>query len=142
MSKKRKPSVTRGRQRGRRIVIVHDGTEPSWAKVLELVGKFNRLYTLADLPRNQQKELMHSFCWGRAAMSRPPSTNQIHQKKEVVTSTTPKAIELLNRLVRKIDNERSRGTPLIPKGIPDCEWNESYPRELSAAREFLEGVQP
>jgi|SRR4030095_15177038 hypothetical protein len=43
----------------------------------------------------------------------------------------------LRRLVLKIDYERKRGTPLSPKGHPDCEWDAAHPVELTEARELL-----
>ena len=51
--------------------------------------------------------------------------------------------EALAFLVRKIDNERKRGTPLYPFGGwgSDLMWDEHYPRELAAARHVVKSLK-
>jgi hypothetical protein len=51
--------------------------------------------------------------------------------------------ETLAFLVRKIDNERKRGTPLYPLGGfgRNCIWDENYPRELAAARHLVKSLK-
>jgi hypothetical protein len=60
MSRNRKPTVIRGFQRGRKIVIRHDGTKLSWPKVLEEAGKLDALWS-SGLPRSQEAEIKQAM---------------------------------------------------------------------------------
>lgn len=46
----------------------------------------------------------------------------------------------LHRLLYKISAEEMRGTPLVPRGHEDCQWNSDYPAELSAARHAMDAL--
>ncbi len=50
---------------------------------------------------------------------------------------------VLSRLVTKVECDRRRGTPLHPKGYPECTWGveKGYPAELSRAAELVEEDQ-
>jgi hypothetical protein len=60
MSRNRKPTAIRGFQRGRKIVIIHDGTKLSWPRALEEAAKLDGLLT-SGLPRSQEKEIIQAM---------------------------------------------------------------------------------
>lgn len=47
------------------------------------------------------------------------------------------AYDVLARLVRRIQDEDRRGTPLHPKGDPSFTWNSNAPSEVREAVQFL-----